>query len=113
MSIYFDDISKNSLEQDWQHKHTKNKQSTLAQEGYTNAAAWQIDNLEILLVKIEKDPEGVLSIILDMQSIYTKYLEQANKGDIEHDEIHICALGLEQELHISNEEIEQVVFLLQ
>ncbi len=45
-------------------------------------------------------------MILDMQSIYTKYLDQANKADKKRDEIHTRALGLEQELHISNEEKE-------
>ncbi len=52
-------------------------------------------------------------MILDMQSIYTKYLDQANKADKENNEIYTCALGLEQELYISNEEREQAVSLLQ
>ena len=51
-------------------------------------------------------------MILDMRSIYIKYLDKANKADKEHDEIHNCALGLEQELHISNEERKQAVSLL-
>ena len=48
-----------------------------------------------------------------MRSIYTKYLNKANKADKERDEIRTRALGLEQELHISNEEREQAVSLLQ
>ncbi len=52
-------------------------------------------------------------MILDMQSIYTKYLDQANKADKVCNEIHTRALRLEQELHISNEEKEQAVSLLQ
>ncbi len=53
-------------------------------------------------------------MILDMQSIYTKYsLDQANKVDKEGNKIHIRVLGLEQELYISNEEREQAVSLLQ
>ena len=52
-------------------------------------------------------------MILDMQSIYTKYLDQANKVDKERDEIHTYALELEQELHISNENREQAVSFLQ
>ncbi len=111
--VYFDDLSEKSPEQDWRHEGIKHRQSTLAQEEHTNVAAWRIDNLERLLAKIEKDPKGVLSMILDMQSIYTKYLDQANKADKERDDIHTCALGLEQELHMSNEEIEQTVSLLQ
>ncbi len=105
-SVHFDDLSEKSPEQDWRYKGTKRRQSTLAQEEYTNAAAWQIDNLERLLAEIEKDPEGVLSIILDMRRIYTKYLDQANKVDKERDEIHTRTLGLEQELYISNKEKE-------
>ncbi len=70
-SVHFDDLSEKSTEQDWRHKGTKRRQSTLAQEEHTNAAAWRIDNLERLLAEIEKDPEGVLSMILDMRSIYT------------------------------------------
>ena len=42
-------------------------------------------------------------MILDIQRIYTKYLDQANKADKECDEIYTYAFGLEQELHISNE----------
>ncbi len=62
---------------------------------------------------IEKDPKEVLSMILDMQSIYTKYLDKANKADKKRDEIYTRALGLEQELHISNKEREIAVFILQ
>ncbi len=89
-SIYFDDLSKKSPEQDWQHEGTKHRQSMFTQKEHTNVAAWQIDNLKRLLAKIEKDPKKVLSMILDMQSIYTKYLNQANKADKECNEIHTC-----------------------
>lgn len=40
-----------------------------------------MDNYEELLVEIEKDLEKVLFIILDIQSIYNKYLDKANKID--------------------------------
>ena len=43
-------------------------------------------------------------MILDMRGIYTKYLNKANKIDKKRDKIYTCALGLEQELHSSNEE---------
>ena len=113
-NVHFDDVSEKLPEQDWRHEGTKSRGSTLAQEQeHNNAAAWQIDSLERLLAKIEKDPEGVLSMILDMRSIYTEYLNKANKADKERDEIHTRALGLEQELHISNKEREQAVSLLQ
>ena len=43
-------------------------------------------------------------MILDMRSIYIKYLNKINKADKKCDEIRICTLGLEQELYISNKE---------
>lgn len=49
-------------------------------------------------------------MILDMWSIYTKYLDQANKANKKCNEICTCILGLDQELYISNKEREQVVF---
>ena len=52
-------------------------------------------------------------MILDMQSIYTKHLNKANKADKKHDKIRIPVLKLEQKLHISNEKQEQAVFPLQ
>lgn len=104
--ITFDDLSEKSPEQDWRHEGTKRRCSTLAQEEHNNAAAWRIDSLERLLAEIEKDPEGVLSIILDMRSIYTEYFDQTNKADKKSNEIRTRALGLEQELHISNNERE-------
>lgn len=52
-------------------------------------------------------------MILDMQSIYTTYLDQANKVDKEPNKIHTCTLRLKQGLHISNKEREQIVFLVQ
>ncbi len=52
-------------------------------------------------------------MILDMRKTYTEYLDQANKADNQYDEIRTRALGLEQELHISNKEREQAVSLLQ
>lgn len=52
-------------------------------------------------------------MILNMQKIYTQYLNKANKADKERNEIYTYVLGLKQELHISNEEIKQAVFFLQ
>ena len=112
-NIHFDDVSEKSPEQGWQHEGTKYRRKTLAEEQkYNIAAAWQIDSLKRLLAEIEKDPKGVLSMILDIWSIYTKYLKKANKADKKHDEIRTCALGMEQKLYISNEKKEQAVFLL-
>ena len=112
-NIYFNDVSEKSLKQNWQYEGTKYRRNTFAQEQeHNNAAAWQINSLERLLAEIGKDPKGVLSIILDMQSIYTKYLNKINKVNKKRDEIYTCILRLEQELKISNEEREQAVSLL-
>ena len=51
-------------------------------------------------------------MILDMRSIYNKYLNKANKRDKKCDEIYTYALKLEQELYIKNKKRKQVVFLL-
>ena len=52
-------------------------------------------------------------MILDIQSIYTKYLNKANKANKKCDEIRTRKLGVEQELHIGNEEREQAVSFFQ
>ena len=64
------------------------------------------------MTKIDRDPDGVLSIILDMRKTYTEYLDQVNKADNQRDQIRTYALGLEQDLYISNEKREQVAILL-
>ena len=43
-------------------------------------------------------------MILDMRKTYTEYLDQANEADDQRDQFRTRALGLEQDLHISNEE---------
>ena len=45
-------------------------------------------------------------MILNMQIIYIKYLNQTNITDKKRDEIYICALRLEKELYISNKKRE-------
>ena len=52
-------------------------------------------------------------MILNMQSIYGKYLNKANKTNIKHDEICISVLEVEQKFYISNKKREQTVSLLQ
>ena len=47
------------------------------------------------MTEIDRNPEGVLAMILNMQKMYTKYLNQANKVDKQNDKIRIRALGLE------------------
>ena len=65
------------------------------------------------MTEMDRDPNRVLSMILDMQKIYTKYLDQATKVKDQHDQIRTHVLGLEQDFHISDKEREQAVTLLQ
>ncbi len=62
---------------------------------------------------MDKDPNGVLTMILDMRNIYTKYLNQANHADEQCKEIWTIALGLEQELQISNNERQEAITLFE
>ncbi len=110
-SIYFDDEPKISL--NGQYEKMKPKRNTLAPEDHINSSAWQIDNLNKLMIKMDSNQEGVLSMILDIQKTYTEYLEQANKADKQNDKIRIQALRFEQDFHINNEERKQAITLLQ
>ncbi len=76
----------------------------LAEEDRDNTAAWWINSREKLLTEMDKDPDAVLTMILDMRNIYTKYLNQANHANKQYKEIRTIALRLEQELQISNNE---------
>ena len=97
-SVHFEDETKILPEPDWRNKERKHRRTTLAEEDCDNTAAWQIDSREKLLTEMDKDPDGVLTMILDMRNIYTKYLNQANHADKQCKEIQTIALGLEQEL---------------
>ena len=97
-SVYFENETKILPEPDWQNKERKHRRVTFAEEDCDNTAAWRIDSREKLLTEMDKDLDGVLTIILDMRNIYTKYLNQANYADKQCKEIRTIALGLEQEL---------------
>ncbi len=53
----------------------------LTEKDCDNTAAWWIDSWEKLLTEINKDPDGVLTMILDMRNIYTEYLNQVNHAN--------------------------------
>ena len=112
-SVHFEDETKISPEPDWRNKERKHRRATLAEEDRDNTAAWQIDSREKLLTEIDKDPDGILTMILDMRNIYTEYLNQANHANEQCKEIRIIALGLEQELQISNNERQEAITLLE
>ena len=52
-------------------------------------------------------------MILDMCNIYIKYLNQANHADKQCKKIQTIALGLEQELQISNNNRQEAITLLE
>lgn len=60
---------------------------------------------------MDKDPNRVLLMILDMQKIYTKYFDQANKANNQRNHIQIYALRLKLDFHISNKKNEQIITL--
>ena len=62
---------------------------------------------------MDRNPNGVLKMILDMRTIYTKYLNQANKVDKQCNQILTVALELEQQLQISNNERTEAITLLE
>ena len=47
---------------------------------------------------MDRNSNGVLKMILDMRTIYIKYLNQTNNADKQCNQIWIIALGLKQEL---------------
>ena len=112
-SVHFEDETEISPESNWQNEERKYRRATFAEEDCDNTVAWRIDSREKLLTKMDKDPDGVLTMILDMRNIYTKYLNQANHADKQCKKIQTIALGLEQELQISNNKIQEAITLLE
>ena len=97
-SIDFKDETEILPEPDWQNKEHKYRRATLAEKDCNYTAVWQINSQEKLLTEMDKDPNRVLTIILDMRNIYTKYLNQANHANKQCKKIRAITLGLEQEL---------------
>ena len=59
----------------------------LAEKDRKTTAAWQIDSREKLFIEIDGNPDEVLKMILDIRTIYTKYLNQANNADKQYNQI--------------------------
>ena len=53
----------------------------LAEKNCKNIAVWQIDSQKKLFSEIDKNPDRVLKMILDMCTIYIKYLNQTNTAN--------------------------------
>ena len=112
-SVHFEDETEISPEPDWRNKERKHRRATLGEEDRDNTAAWRIDSREKLLTEMDKNLDGILTMILDMRNIYTKYLNQANHADKQCKEIQTIALGLEQELQINNNKRQKAIILLE
>ena len=112
-SVYFEDELEKSLEPDWRNEERKHRHTTLAEDDRENTAAWRIDSREKLFTEMDRNHDGVLKMILDMRTIYTEYLDQANNADEQYNQIRTVALGLEQELQISNDERTEALTLLE
>lgn len=95
MSVHFDDSSKISPNLDRQNEKTKYKRIIFAQEDHENFVALQIDSQEKFMNDIDKDSDKVLSMILDIQKIYTESLDKANKADNQCNKIEMHVLELE------------------
>ena len=80
-SVHFEDETEILPELDWRNKERKHRYATPAEEDHDNTAAWRIDSQKKLLTEMDKDPDGILTMILDMRNIYIKYLNQANHAD--------------------------------
>ena len=53
----------------------------LAEKDRKNIKAWQIDSQEKLFIKIDRNPNEVLKMILEICNIYTKYINQVNNAN--------------------------------
>ena len=112
-NVYFEDEPEKLPEPDWRNKERKYRHITLVEENRKNTAAWQINSQEKLLIEMNRNPDTVLKMILDMCTIYTKYLNMANNADKQYNQISTIALGLEQELQISNNKKIEAITLLE
>ena len=111
-SIHFNDKLENLPKPDWQNKEHKHRCTILVKKDCNNTIAWRIDSQEKLLPEMNKDPDEVLIIILDICNIYTLYLNQVTYADKQCNQIQTIALGLEQKLQISNNEKQEAITLL-
>lgn len=62
---------------------------------------------------MEKNPDKVLKMILDIHNIYTKYLNQANYTNNHCKKIRTIDLRLEQKHQISNNERLEIITLFE
>lgn len=59
----------------WKHKKSNYRDNTFAQKDFDKSATWLINNLDNLMIEIDKNLKEVLLLILNMQNMYTKYLK--------------------------------------
>lgn len=80
---------------DWQNKNPKHRRAMLTENDCNNTAPWQINSQKKLLIEMDKDLDKVLTTILDIHNIYTKYLNQANHAKKQCKKVSTIALRLE------------------
>ena len=74
-SVHFENEPEKLPESDeWQNQKSKYRRNILAEKDCDNTAAWQINNSEKSSAEMDKDPNGILTIILGIRTICTKYL---------------------------------------
>lgn len=78
---------------------------------YTYITTWQSNSQIKRLVKIEKHFERVFFVLFNIQNVYIKYLDLANKVNKKYNEIHTYILGLKKEFHISNKKKNKQFFI--
>lgn len=86
--------------------YTQQSHSVLPPEIHDNSAALRIDCRDTLVAEVARDPDEVLSMILEMRSKYMQSLKQAKDSD--NQPAILCgksiAVGIEQELELNRSE---------
>ena len=73
-SVYFEYELEKLPEPDWTNKKRKYRCLMLIKEDHKNTTAWQIESWEKLFIEIDRNPNRVMKIIVNMRTIYIKYL---------------------------------------
>lgn len=82
------------------------KYNIFAYKNHNNSTVQQINSQGKLMTEMNKNPDKVLLMIIDMLKTYMEYLYHVNKANNYYHQIEIRTLKLEQDLYISNKERE-------
>lgn len=72
------DKPENLLRSNWQNEECHHRHKMQIGNNRSNTATWAINIQAKLFIEINKDPDRVLTMIVDMRNIYTKYMNQSN-----------------------------------